>query len=212
MRGSSLLQVRRGSRLGRLIFQGTLERGRSLPFVGQRLWLYAGSPENLALRLNGRSVVYDTERRELHMYYGANLPDPSAPTATRYKVCLALSQDGLHWRRPNLGLVEWEGSRSNNILPWGENWMRRPNVILDPRDPDPNRRYKMTYVDVIGGLTAITKGYSADGIHWVKLRANPILELGGPGSFDENGLGEPAVWSAAGFYWMLYTGRGAGEV
>ena len=44
--------------------------------------------------------------------------------------------------------------------------MRPPNVILDPRDPDPNRRYKMTYVDMIGGRTAITKGYSADGIHW----------------------------------------------
>src|SRR5262249_25348338 len=51
-------------------------------------------------------------------------------------------------------------------LPWGENWMRRPNVVRDPRDPDPARRYKMTYVDVIGRRTAITKGYSADGIHW----------------------------------------------
>jgi hypothetical protein len=78
------------------------------------------------------------------MKFQADLPDASAPTGTRYKVCLALSQGGLQWRRPNLGLVEWEGSRSNNILPWGENWMRRPNVILDPRDPDPNRRYKMS--------------------------------------------------------------------
>ena len=25
--------------------------------------------------------------------------------------------------------------------------------------------------------------------------------------FDENGLGEPAVWNSHGFYWMLYTGR-----
>ena len=62
--------------------------------------------------------------------------------------------------------MEWEGSRHNNILPWGENWMRRPNVMIDPADPDPGRRYKMTFVDVIGGRTAITKGYSNDGIHW----------------------------------------------
>jgi predicted GH43/DUF377 family glycosyl hydrolase len=48
---------------------------------------------------------------------------------------------------------------------------------------------------------------STDGIHWEKSRANPILEPGNPGSFDENGLGEPAVWLSHGFYWMLDTGR-----
>jgi hypothetical protein len=52
---------------------------------------------------------------------------------------------------------------------------------------------------------------SSDGVHWTKLRANPILELGGPGAFDEAGLGEPAVWSSHGFYWMLYTGRNFSE-
>jgi predicted GH43/DUF377 family glycosyl hydrolase len=53
---------------------------------------------------------------------------------------------------------------------------------------------------------------SSDGLHWQKLKANPVLELGEPGAFDENGLGEPAVWQQRGYYWMLYTGRGAGEV
>jgi sucrose-6-phosphate hydrolase SacC (GH32 family) len=48
---------------------------------------------------------------------------------------------------------------------------------------------------------------SADGIVWEKLRTNPILEAGGPGTFDENGLGEPAVWSSGGQWWILYTGR-----
>jgi predicted GH43/DUF377 family glycosyl hydrolase len=52
---------------------------------------------------------------------------------------------------------------------------------------------------------------SQDGIHWEKLRTNPVLELGDIGSFDENGLGEPAVWEAKGFYWMLYTGRDVHE-
>jgi hypothetical protein len=36
--------------------------------------------------------------------------------------------------------------------------------------------------------------------------------LGEYGAFDENGLGEPAVWAAHGYYWMLYTGRDRGEV
>ena len=135
---------------------------------------YAGNPiltgtepwEKWMIELNGRPIVYDDVNRQFRMYYGAHLPEPAAPEGTRYKVCLALSEDGLHWRRPNLGLVAWEGSRSNNILPWGENWMRRPNVILDAHDPDRNKRYKMTYVDVIAGRTALTKGNSVDGIHW----------------------------------------------
>jgi predicted GH43/DUF377 family glycosyl hydrolase len=52
---------------------------------------------------------------------------------------------------------------------------------------------------------------SRDGAHWEKLRSNPILELGKYGSFDEMGLGEPAVWIGHGYYWMLYTGRDAHE-
>jgi sucrose-6-phosphate hydrolase SacC (GH32 family) len=52
---------------------------------------------------------------------------------------------------------------------------------------------------------------SADGVRWEKLRSNPILEIGSAGAFDENGLGEPAVWSSGGSYWMLYTGRDRGE-
>ena len=52
---------------------------------------------------------------------------------------------------------------------------------------------------------------SADGVRWEKLRTNPILEPGAPGSFDENGLGEPAVWQWRGFYWMLDTGRDIAE-
>lgn len=48
---------------------------------------------------------------------------------------------------------------------------------------------------------------SPDGAVWTKLRSNPVLELGAFDDFDENGLGEPAVWDANGYYWMLYTGR-----
>ena len=53
---------------------------------------------------------------------------------------------------------------------------------------------------------------SRDGAHWEKLRSNPILDAGPPGSFDENGVGEPAVFAYAGSYWMLYTGRDAAEI
>jgi predicted GH43/DUF377 family glycosyl hydrolase len=52
---------------------------------------------------------------------------------------------------------------------------------------------------------------SHDGVVWEKLLSNPIMELGEAGAFDEMGLGEPAVWSSGGSYWMLYTGRARGE-
>jgi predicted GH43/DUF377 family glycosyl hydrolase len=45
------------------------------------------------------------------------------------------------------------------------------------------------------------------GVTWEKRRANPILDFGEEGAFDENGLGEPAVWQSHGRWWMLYTGR-----
>jgi hypothetical protein len=32
------------------------------------------------------------------------------------------------------------------------------------------------------------------------------------GAFDEVGLGEPAVWTSHGAWWMLYTGRARDEV
>ena len=56
VRGSSLLQVRAGSATGRLLYQGTLERGQSQQFSARSLWLNVGSPENLGLRLNGKPV------------------------------------------------------------------------------------------------------------------------------------------------------------
>ncbi|PYY04992.1 MAG: hypothetical protein DMG69_28225 [Acidobacteria bacterium] len=135
---------------------------------------YSGNPvltgteawERWLLEVNGRPVLYDEETRQFRMYYGANLDDPTAPSGTRYKVCYAVSKDGVHWTRVPLGQVEWQGSRANNILKWGENWMRRPNVIMDAADPDMRRRFKMTYVDVVNGNAVICKAYSQDGIHW----------------------------------------------
>src|SRR5262249_18302368 len=47
----------------------------------------------------------------------------------------AESQDGIHWVRPPLGLVEFEGSRQNNQVRWIPNF-------LDPKEPDPTKRYK----------------------------------------------------------------------
>ena len=128
--------------------------------VGDRSW------EKWTAYPNGRPVIFDQQMGKFRMWYMASLLDEEAYAGILYKACYAESKDGYRWTKPNLGLVEWDGSRRNNIMPWGETWMRRVNVIKDPRDTDPNRRYKMTYVDVFDGRSAITKAYSNDGIHW----------------------------------------------
>jgi cytoskeleton protein RodZ len=55
-RGDCWLSVRAGSRGGRVVFQGMLREGDSLPVAGTRLWIRIGAPWNLEARLNGRAL------------------------------------------------------------------------------------------------------------------------------------------------------------
>jgi predicted GH43/DUF377 family glycosyl hydrolase len=114
---------------------------------------------------------------------------------------LARSGDGRHWRKAPFPVMDF-GPRGS----WDERGLADPYVIkaggyfyLFYLGEDRARRQRLGVAQ------------SLDGEHWRKLRSNPILELGKYGSFDEMGLGEPAVWTAHGYYWMLYTGRDAHE-
>jgi cytoskeleton protein RodZ len=55
LRGSSALQVHEGSAKGRVLFVGTLEKGRKQRFVAHSVWILAASPENLRLIVNGHT-------------------------------------------------------------------------------------------------------------------------------------------------------------
>ncbi len=48
-------------------------------------------------------------------YIGRNMIHESDGHSA-YCHCVAFSKDGLHWERPNLGLIEYDGSTDNNIL------------------------------------------------------------------------------------------------
>lgn len=64
----------------------------------------------------------------------------------------AESWDGLHWRKPELGLIEFRGNKRNNIVLTGAEAARQTGgaltnfdgytVLRDDAEPDPNRRYK----------------------------------------------------------------------
>jgi predicted GH43/DUF377 family glycosyl hydrolase len=114
------------------------------------------------------------------------------------------------------------GPRDLPRIGLARDWRKQPAPVLDtgPRgawdergvaDPNVIRIEPYFYMYYLGQDRArrqrLGLARSLDGIRWEKLRTNPLLELGEEGGFDENGLGEPAVWTARGFYWMLYTGR-----
>ncbi|MDA0841033.1 MAG: hypothetical protein O3B01_32265 [Planctomycetota bacterium] len=110
------------------------------------------------------------------LYYRAGILDWAREEDT-YVLALAESQDGITFTRPDLGLVEFEGSRSNNMLQIGgfPN-VPPPFVDTNPACPE-DQRFK--------GLTGkATKAYaiaSADGIRWTPMQEEP-LDL--PGQFD----------------------------
>jgi hypothetical protein len=98
-----------------------------------------------------------------------------------HRYALATSKDGVHWEKPKLGLVDFEGSKENNLFPTPDN-RRLVHVVFDPDDPDPKRRYK--------GLLTIPRGrvpvVSSDCLHWRKLDAQlPSADAGTMG-FDRD--------------------------
>ena len=94
------------------------------------------------------------------MWYGANGEDYKS------RLCYATSLDGLHWERPELGLVEYEGSRSNNLVS-DSSW--EGAVTLDPIAP-PESRFKALKYEGLPGDTRfagmMVLATSPDGMHW----------------------------------------------
>lgn len=88
--------------------------------------------------------------------------------------CLATSRDAVHWEKPSLGMVEFRGSRDNNILP-KEHLM--PYWFLDLHEEDPAKRYK----GLIRQGTTKTPGmqfdlyYSPDNLTWTPYAHNPVI-------------------------------------
>jgi hypothetical protein len=85
----------------------------------------------------------------------------------------AQSKDGLHWTKPVLSQVEVNGSKENNYitidptLSWPANAIM--NVVIDPDDPDPSRRFKG-----LAHASGREPVVSADGINWRKLDVKPL--------------------------------------
>jgi len=92
-------------------------------------------------------------------------------------ICYAESKDGIHWEKPNLGLVEFNGSTDNNIvLGHGAGGVRIGQdgglVFIDPKAPaDQKYRMLINHKPTGEGLHIFS---SPDGIHWKLTHPNVV--------------------------------------
>jgi hypothetical protein len=117
----------------------------------------------------------------------------SAKPNTQY-LCYATSKDGVEWEKPELGLVEFNGSKKNNIIespfqmlsPTSKDILTTFLVHHDPDDARPERRYKMAAQLIQGGGGKLAIAYSPDGLRW-KPGPEPraqFMEMGGSVKFN----------------------------
>jgi hypothetical protein len=129
--------------------------------------------------------------------------------------CYAESDDGLHWRKPALGLHEFNGSKANNIVIASGKLgalnvdAGHPAVFKDenPAAP-PDARYKALLRSSDPNGLLLFK--SPDGISWSPVSREPLLVK--LGAFDSQNT---AFWDphlgAYRAYWRIFTGIGGGK-
>ena len=104
------------------------------PARKSEIFLRAERPWEEEARLRIATVLYDEGR--FRLWYGASNFDTDRGSF----VCYAESEDGFDWERPEVGLVEYEGSTANNIISRdGDHFLQC--VLKDPIAP-PESRYK----------------------------------------------------------------------
>ena len=88
-------------------------------------------------------------------------------------------RDGVHWERPDLGLVEFQGSKHNNILPTTHlppgGYAGSLCIFKDAHEDDPARRYK-AIVKNKSPRMSVALYYSGDAFKWTPYEGNPVVE------------------------------------
>ncbi len=178
-----------GSRLELLVDEYLIET-----MQGAALRLHNPVPREVAMVFDrpweGSGSGYVTVLRDgdlYRMYYkGSDLAFVKGALARPVdSVCYAESEDGINWVRPELGIIEHEGSGANNIVWRGQGDHGFCPFIDGNPDCSPQQRFKSVgqgQFDEKAGLWALA---SADGLHWSLMGDRPIL-YGTP--FDSQNL------------------------
>jgi hypothetical protein len=152
-----------------------------------------------------QSVFHDGDH--FRMYYrGGQHPASKAYVKNKTSVetlCLAESRDGIHWTRPNLDIVEFRGSKNNNLILDASmvseiGGSPAHTAVFQDSNPDcpAGERYKIV---ILGnqpkGLYLLV---SADGIHFQLKSKKPFTTTG---AFDSQNL---MFWDSVGKVYREY--------
>ena len=178
--------------------------------------------DRLIDRMEGLSLkLHSPDRREVALSLNASWEGPYSHYVTvfqdedKYRMyyrgwqnaesraftCLAESDDGVHWQKPNLGIVDFEGSKDNNIV-----WKGPGAHNFAPfKDSKPGVRHEERYKALADDLERPGKGRtglraiaSPDGLNWHLMKEEPVMT---EGKFDSQNL---AFWDSEQNLYIAY--------
>jgi hypothetical protein len=141
--------------------------------------------DNVAVQIR-TTPAWDPESRRFHMIYLAaaeaadfesmHIRHGWAPEGGDSFTCYTVSEDGVNWEKPSLGLHDYEGltwrgepvGAANNIVPSAKGMLQGP--IYDATDPDSSRRFKGMR-NLAGKLQATV---SEDCVNWHELEGAEV--------------------------------------
>ena len=121
---------------------------------------------------------YEDLKPQAENYRGS--PDPRWFLSRQ---CYAESEDGIHWRKPELDVLEVDGRKTNIVLGGGDlGVVHSMNVVIDPHPPTRAERFRAIFTHMWDGErgTYIRCAHSADGLHWEMYDDLPSFGMSGP--------------------------------
>jgi len=100
------------------------------------------------------TVIYDEKNKTFRMYY----------QGVESWICALESTDGIQWERPNLGLVEFNGVKNNNIVNWPNDCPAIGTILWDPHETNGVHRWKRIHHFPYQGVWQAL--HSEDGYNW----------------------------------------------
>ena len=142
--------------------------GPEKPWEAHRIYVYG-------------TVIRDPESGRFRMWYmssgvalDGDARDPALSHRPMDLVLYATSEDGVHWKRPELGLYEFGGSKANNIV----YDYHSPSILYVPDTGEPDQCFRMLGVGKANGTNGYLVAHSGDGLHWIDYPRNPALSGG----------------------------------
>lgn len=118
-------------------------------------------------RYSGYGVVMKAADGDYRYYYRGSPVLVPSQEEVEVQTCLAVSQDGIHWERPDLRLYDVHGTPSNNVCFKRRFYSHNFAPFLDKPGAPPGERFKA--IAGIGGQFGgggLAIFASGDGIHW----------------------------------------------